>query len=160
MKRFFFIFLALASIAVVLDSCMTEAQSTPELYYGAKLFRTNGPSGRDTLRLNDSLQIGDSLLWPLAFYTRFNTLTSATASADKEAYSYWFSCDSNVVAVLTEASKPEEGVLCFQEGFSMIPVTFCFVPKKSGRERITFVVVNTAKQDFSSRSFAFDFIVK
>ena len=159
MKRFAFFFLALASLAIVMDSCMPEAQSTPELY-SSVLFRTNGPSGRDTLRMTDSLRIGDSLLCPMTLYSRFNYLTRITASAEEDAFSYWFSCDSDVVAILTEASKPEAGVLCFQEGYSMIPVTFCFVPKKSGKNRFTFVVANSAKEDFSPRTFYYDAVVK
>ena len=42
----------------------------------------------------------------------------------------------------------------------MIPVTFCFVPKKSGKNRFTFVVANSAKEDFSPRTFYYDAVVK
>ena len=160
MKRFAFFFLALASLAIVMDSCMPEAQSTPMLY-SSILYRTNGPLGRDTLHLTDSLCVGDSLLCPMTLMSQFNNyLTRITATAEQDAFSYWFSCDSDVMAILTEASKPEEGTLFFKEGYLAIPVTFCFVPKKSGTNRVTFVVANTAKEDFSPRTFYFDAIVK
>ena len=161
MKRTLFVFIALVSLSFALNSCLNgEMQSTPELY-ASQMYRIHGGT-QDTIRTTDSLSVGDSLRLPLIISGQYNHLKSFSVQSAGSVFDCRLECDSAVLAVLTDDSKPEQGVLYFKPQATVIAsVNLWFVPKQSGTHRMTFSVNNDAtNEQYYHRDFYIDFAIR
>ena len=149
------------SISFVLDSCMMgDAQSTPE-FYASQMYRVHASGAQDTLRMVDSVNVGDTIRLPIVLSGQLNSLKSFVAQADDDAFKHWITCDSALLEFLTSASKPDKSILYFEpEKLVVASANFWFIPLKSGGNAITFTLANDANEQFSPRSFSFTPVVR
>ena len=75
MKRSFIISLVIALVALGLMSCDGTAISSPSIQAASKMVRTSAAGVRDTINLNDSLNVGDTVRLSLIVQGYYHYLT-------------------------------------------------------------------------------------
>ena len=161
MKKHLLIIFSSALLCAVMTACQSRAVSTPELYGASVLIRTTPAGVQDTLRVTDSLNVGDTLRLSIVLNGGFNPLKSFTVTADPEAVIPALEADSAVQSVLTDGTNLEKGVMIFQpEKVVVCPVKLRFVPRKSGTHLIQMVIANDAGEGFSPRTYTYYPIVR
>jgi hypothetical protein len=138
-------------VALSLSSCFgSDYQASPVIYV-AKAYRTAIDGAKDTIRFGDTLNIGDTVRVPMVLSGVSHPLTSFSVSADNSAFIYALRYDSTGMEAIAEDSRPEEGYLHFKDNYVVIPVSFYYVPKKSGKYTIHFSLSSLAEQKYSPR---------
>ena len=162
MKHVFLFPLALFSTACVLIGCMREAQSSPEIRLGTRMFRTT-PEGVDTLSLTDTVSVGDTMRLNFVLNGGFNALMSFRAQPNEpSAMNLAIEVDSVVQKQLAQGSDLENALMIFKQEDNIVlcSATLRFVPLKAGIQPVTMSVSNTAGTDYSPSTYTFVPIVK
>lgn len=138
-------------LACCMVSCLeTESHYTPQIYL---TYITNNHG--DTLRVRkddktdlnyiDSVVLGDTLHFGVAFDAIGNNLQNTCIKWDETAIKLWGSLGSKVTIALTEPSDTTKLDLYFVEGFSGIGYPIHLVPLKTGSSAIRFHVATDSK---------------
>lgn len=166
-------------LACVMTSCLdnVESHSTPEMGFGLlyvnPIFVNDTLVGaKDTLGEHynlelgmsylDTLQLGDTLMFPAAFASRMNYLVSINATYDTTRVNLWFDVnmdDEYAKKVLLPSSTPEKGILLFNPmclQYVQFPVYI--TPVEAGSYPIKISVISDSK--YSTRHAIFTLPVK
>lgn len=159
MKHFSYI--AFFVICITLTSCLDKAVSTPELRVSNVLVRTTHAGVQDTVRLSDSLNIGDTLRLGMLLHGGFNYLVSFAVLTDTSAVSVALEADSVLQTLLAAGTDldvakmnfiPEKVVACTPK--------LRFVPRKSGSHLMSFVITSDAGEGYSPRTYTYEPLVR
>lgn len=170
-----FILLALTCIAT---SCINNAEShtTPQMMFGNLYVNPQfvGDSligAKDTLddhydvKLEkvyvDTLQLGDTVMFPALFTSNTNNLVSVVATYDTVNINLWFDIDpqsAEMNKALTSASNPQEGRLYFNPMYYITTFPIYIVPQAAGSYPIKLTV--TSDSDYPTYSVEFTLPVK
>ena len=112
MRRILFGFLAFAFFALVWVSCDTKARCTPQLRNAAKLVRTSADGERDTISIQDSIRVGDTIRMSLFANGLYNYLTSLTVASEPEM-SVSLEWSEEMSHCLASDADPAKGRLLF-----------------------------------------------
>ena len=166
-------------LACVMTSCLdnVESHSTPEMGFGLlyvnPIFVNDTLVGaKDTLGEHynlelgmsylDTLQLGDTLMFPAAFASRMNYLVSINATYDTTRVNLWFGVNmdnESVKKVLLESSKPEKGILLFNPTcMRYVEFPIYIAPTEAGSYPIKISVISDSK--YSTRHAIFTLPVK
>ncbi len=161
MKRYLFIFCVFVVCGMVFVSCDQKSQSTPLLHSSSLLIRTTPDGARDTIRVTDSLSIGDTLRLNMVLDGYLNTLTSFAVRTDTSSIGIALEIDSIVNQYLIAGSDPANGRLNFAaEQLYVCPATLRFVPRRSGTHLMEFILANDADASYSPRTYTYKPVVR
>ena len=173
--KLFFVFCA---FVCTMTSCFDniESQTTPQLYFGnlfvnPQFVGDTLVSAKDTLADHynkelglvylDTLQLGDTLMFPAAFTSDMNNLISIMATYDTVNVQLWFGIDpekEEIKKALAAGSKPEKGILMFNPMYHFVSFPIYIVPNKVGSFPIKIAVTSDSK--YSSNHSIFTLPVK
>ena len=158
MKRNILLVFSLVLVAICAVSCTGEAVMSPNVQYGSAVYRTYATVdtlGRDTIisdtiSLSDSLQVGDTLRFPLIINGYYDYLTSFIASADTSKVAVSFTWDEELSDFLSPAADPEHANLTFEPAkvYACL-TTLVYVPKAPGSHRIDLLLTSAAKPPYA-----------
>ena len=161
MKRILFFIVLFPALLTALVSCETKAVSTPELYVAQLMFRTSEDGVQDTIRITDTLSIGDKLRLNIFIDGRLNTLNSFVASCDTSAMQLALEVDSIGLRYLATGSDMTNGKLVFKPGLlSACNMWMLFSPRKSGTQKIEMTIDSDAGTEFSPRTWTYTTTVR
>lgn len=163
MKRFYFILctLWLAVCAVVMVSCDTKAVSTPELTGALFLSRTTPAGVTDTIPLQDTLSVGDTLRLNIFMRGVLNPLVSFQAITDTFNLYMWLEIPEGLDQFLIEGSDVCQSKLLFEaDKIIATSAVLVFVPRRAGTHSITMSVANSAGQPYSPREYEYKPVVR
>ncbi len=155
--------LALFVCACTMTSCLSEAQSSPEIYLPTHMIRTTSDGLQDTISVVDTLAAGDTVRLNVLLNGGFNSLTGFQAQAsDAPALDLRLEVDSTLQKMLAAGSDPDKATLVFQPEANLIVCTFWmrFVPQKAGTLPIQMTVSNSAGKEFTPRSYTYSPVVR
>jgi hypothetical protein len=160
MRRILFGFLAFAFFALVWVSCDTKARCTPQLRNAAKLVRTSADGERDTISIQDSIRVGDTIRMSLFANGLYNYLTSLTVASEPEM-SVSLEWSDEMSHCLASDADPAKGRLIFvaEEVYACTTVLH-YTPIKSGKYRIEMLLSSDAGAPYSPAQYYFDVNVK
>lgn len=173
-KSFFFLLV----LAIAMTSCFdgTGTHTTPQMMFGNLYVNPQfvGDSligVKDTLGTRydteigmeylDTIQLGDTIMFPALFTSEMNNLVSIIATYDTTRVNLWFDIDSEnqaVVKALATGSKPEKGLLLFNPMYNLFAFPIYMVPQAAGAHPIKITVTSDSK--FSPNSAVFTMLVK
>ena len=115
----------------------------------------------DTILYTDTLQVGDTVLMPMAIQGYYDYLTSFRAVADTNALKVSFLWDEEHNSYLTSTADPAHGYLVFapEKVFSGV-VTLCYTPQKAGSHTVELQIASSAPTGFSQGAGQFTVNVK
>lgn len=169
---------SLLALAVVITSCIdtTGVQTTPEMllgnvYVNPQFVGDSLISAKDTLEDHyntedgliylDTLQLGDTVMFPALFSSNMNNLVSVQAKFDTLKVNMWFDIDPEEEAVkkaLTAESNHMKGILYFNPMYNYVTFPIYIVPMETGGHPIKLTI--TSDSQFPSYSVAFVLPVK
>lgn len=169
---------SLLALAVVITSCIdtTGVQTTPEMllgnvYVNPQFVGDSLISAKDTLEDHyntedgliylDTLQLGDTVMFPALFSSNMNNLVSVSAKYDTLKMNMWFDINPEEEAVkkaLKEGSDPAKCILLFNPMYNYVTFPVYMVPMETGAHPIKLTV--TSDSQFPSYSVAFVLPVK
>lgn len=156
---------SLLLLACVMTSCLdnVESHTTPEMVFGhlyvnPQIVNDTLVGAKDTLGEHynmelgmtylDTLQLGDTLMFPALFSSNMNNLVSINATYDTLRVNLWFQIDledESVMKALATGSKPERGVLLFNPMFNLVSFPVYIVPQEAGSYPIKLSVTSDSK---------------
>ena len=149
------------ALLTALVSCETKAVSTPELYVAQLMYRTSLDGTLDTIRIIDTLAVGDQLRLNIVADGRLNTLNSFVTSCDTSAVQVSLEVDSIGQRYLATGSDAEHGRLVFKPGLLYAcNMWLRFSPRKSGTQKIEMTIDSDAGSDFSPRTWTYSATVR
>ncbi len=172
------VFALLLFSTLAMTSCLdnTGVHSTPQMIFGnlyvnPKFVGDTFVGAKDTLydHFNaelgllyvDTLQLGDTLMFPAKFMSYTNNLVNITTSYDTVNVNLWFDIDMqdpNQKKALAAGSDPQKGILFFNPMYYQVIFNIYIVPKKTGSYPLKFSV--TSDSEFSNNSRVFTLPVK
>ena len=160
MKRIF-LFIAIAICAFGLSSCLnSDDHSTPLIQFSRYVYRSTLEGVQDSVKLTDTVNVGDTLRLPILLYGGFNNLTEFKVTYESSECDFKLLIDSAYTQHLTDASDPENGYLKFIEDIYVYPTAMWFVPQKTGDLKISMTLSSTAGEKYSPLNAWFIFPVK
>ena len=171
-------FLLLLALSLAMVACIdnTGTHTTPQmmlgnLYVNPQFVGDSLISAKDTLEDHyntedgliylDTLQLGDTVMFPALFSSNMNNLVSVQAKFDTLKVNMWFDIDPEEEAVkkaLTAESNHMKGILYFNPMYNYVTFPVYIVPMETGGHPIKLTV--TSDSQFPSYSVAFVLPVK
>jgi hypothetical protein len=171
-----FTLLLLGTLAMTSCFDNTGLQSTPQMQFGnlyvnPRFVGDTLVGAKDTLydHFNaelgllyvDTLQLGDTLMFPSLFTSYTNNLVNITTSYDTVNVNLWFDIDMqdpDKKKALAAGSDPQKGMLFFNPMYNQAVFNIYIVPQKAGSYPLKFSV--TSDSEFASNSHVFTLPVK
>ena len=171
-------FLLLLAVSLAMVACIdnTGTHTTPQmmlgnLYVNPQFEGDSLIGAKDTLGdyydttldliYLDTLQLGDTVMFPALFSSDMNNLVSVYSTYDTTRVNMWFQIDMENDAVrkaLTADSKPEKSKLFFNPMYNIVTFPIYIVPQEAGSYPIVLTVVSDS--NFPTYSVAFTLPVK
>ena len=158
MKRNILFAISLALVAVLVASCEGEAVMSPNVQYSSIIYRsytTESSQGqdsivRDTVSLTDSLNVGDTVCFPMILHGYYDYIVSFVATSDTSKVAVSFLWDEELEEFLDTTADPEHGNLTFvpNKVYSCL-TSLIYVPKAPGTHRVDLVLTSAAKDPYS-----------
>lgn len=169
----------LFALALVVTSCVDTTggvQTSPEmllgnLYVNPQFVGDSLIGAKDTLEDHynaldgfiyvDTMQLGDTVMFPALFSSNMNNLVSVSAKYDTLKVNMWFDVnleDETVKKALKADSDPEKCMLLFNPMYNMVTFPIYIVPMETGGHPIKLTVNSDSK--YPSYSVAFVVPVK
>lgn len=158
MKRNLYLVLSLVLVALGAVSCVGEAVMSPKVQYGSAVYRTYATVDTlghdtiisDTISLADSVQVGDTLRFPLVINGYYDYITSFIVTADTSKVTVSFTWDEELDDFLAPGADPEHGNLTFEANKVYAALTtLVYVPQVPGTHEIDLLLTSAAKQPYS-----------
>jgi hypothetical protein len=158
MKRNIFFYLSLVFVAFTTVACNLENVMSPGVQYSSVLYRTYTVQDSlgvdsvvcDTITLNDSLQVGDTVRFPMVLNGYYDYITSFVCSADTSKVHVSLMWDEEYNSFLSADADPAGGILAFNPGsVYRFVTTLVYVPVASGTHRIDMELNSAAKAPYS-----------
>lgn len=168
-KSFFFLLV----LACTMTSCFnnTGSQTTPQMQFGYLYVNPQFEGdtivgAKDTLydHFNDelglwyldTLQLGDTVMFPALFTSNVNNLVSINAVFDTTMVDLWFAVDMEDEAIkkaLQATSDPKKGLLLFNPMYNFVTFPIYIVPQKAGAHPIKITVTSDSQYPTNSSLF-------
>ena len=150
MKRSVLFFLSFALVALMTVSCNMDSVISPGVQYSSYLYRTSADGVQDTITLNDSLQVGDTVRFPMVLNGYYDYITSFVATTDTSKVHVSMMWDDAYKSYLTEIADPDNGILAFKpDQVYAFVTTLVYVPMASGTYRIDLELNSSAPSPYS-----------
>ena len=151
MKRNVLFILSLVMIALMTVACTQETVVSPGVRHSSVVYRTSAAGVKDTITLSDSLQVGDTVLFPMVLNGYYDYLNTFMVSADTTKVQVSLLWNEEDSACLAPSANPEQGLLVFNAGaIYACMTTLKYVPKASGVHRIDLALTSAARSPYSS----------
>ena len=155
--------LLLALLAVVCQSCLRSSEDyTPTI--ACSVFKVGDSTlvmGYDTdadMYMVDTIAVGDTVAYAIAFATYSNNLVSVSAQWDEKSLEHKAGINDTIKQVLDlDKSDPDKCQLSFKAGYNGVAFPVRVVALREGATILTYEVVSDSK--FHSATMKFRFYV-
>ena len=156
--------LLIAFVAFALVACDFDSVVSPGIQMSSSIYRTYITQNelgqdtliRDTIALNDSVNIGDTLRLPMVCQGYYDYLRTLKVSVDTTKLHASLAWDTAYSSSLAEDADPEHAYLSFlPEQVYACYTTLTYVPVASGTHRVDILVESNAKGNYSQGSWYF-----
>lgn len=148
MKRFFLFLLPV--LAIAMTSCDLDVASTPTIQLSNKQIRTSITGVKDTISINDSVCIGDTVRMGVAVHGVYHHLDSVWVKADTSKVSVALLWNEEQMNLLTAGADPQHGSLIFaSDTIFGIATVLVYIPKEAGKHEISINARSAAKKEYS-----------
>ena len=150
MKRFFLFLLPV--LAIAMTSCDLDVASTPTIQLSSQQIRTSITGVKDTISINDSVCIGDTVRMGVAVHGVYHHLDSVWVKADTSKVSVALLWNEEQMNLLTADADPQHGSLIFaSDTIFGIATVLVYIPKEAGTHKIRICARSAAKEEYSEQ---------
>lgn len=162
-------FLLFAFVAAAFVACETKSVISPGIRFSSALYRTYTVQGslgqdsivKDTISLQDSLQLGDTVRMPMVCEGYYDYLRALTISTDTSKVKVSLAWNEEDSACLSDEADPEHGRLAFlPDKVYACFTTLTYVPVVTGTHRIDITLTSAAREGYSEGAWHFNLAVK
>lgn len=116
--------------------------------------RYNAKSGKN---LSDTMVLGDTVMFGVAFDTQGNNLVSTLIEWDTTNVQAWFGINDAIKKVLSDTANLNSGSLSYVPGYRVASFPVYLLPKKAGAHTVKLTIATDSK--YSPVSESFDLVV-
>lgn len=103
--------------------------------------------------LSDTMQLGDTVMFGVAFDAVGNNLVSSRVGWDTTSVRAWFGINASIKSALSDTTTINSGYMQYNPGYNVASYPVYLVPQKAGSHAIEMTVETDSKYSPASTSF-------
>lgn len=158
-RKFLFV-ITFAAIGFAVVSCDMTTVISPRIDVSRQLVRTNLSGVCDTIMLDDSLNIGDTVRMGLLLNGYYDPLVSFVASADESKVHLSLNWPDTLGGITAESDPAHAKLIFIPDSVSACLTTLSYVPVEAGSHQINLTLTSSAKAPYSQGALQFNIAVR